>query len=188
MAPGRRGHKRQREGAPGGDFSAGREPESPPLARAVGVGLVNAAYRSGDGRGLGDRRDRIRQERVDRPAEDVGAVQRVGGVELDGAVDLDDDELAVGAGQEVDADEVAFRCGGGANRQLAGLARRLDRLANGAERDVRPPFARRRDPLMAPTTELPATMTLTSWPLGGTSSCTSAPWLANQGRSAIAVR
>ena len=53
---------------------------------------------------------------------------------------------AVGAGQEVDADEVAFHCGGGANRQLAGLARRLDRLADSAECDVRPPFARRRDP------------------------------------------
>ena len=37
----------QREGAPGGDFSAGRDRESPPPARAVGVGLVNAAYRSG---------------------------------------------------------------------------------------------------------------------------------------------
>jgi hypothetical protein len=48
VAPGRRGHTRQREGAPGGDFSAGRDHESPSPARAVGVGLVNAAYRSGD--------------------------------------------------------------------------------------------------------------------------------------------
>ena len=37
--------------------------------------------------------------------------------------------------------------GRGADRQLAGLGRRLDRLANGTERDVRPPLAGRGDAL-----------------------------------------
>ena len=92
-----------------------------------------------------------RRARGPAPEEQCGArggehavVERVGRAEVDGSVHLDHRPAAAGRGQEVDADEIAPDRRGGGERQPACLPRRARPDAQRAERDVRPPLARRR--------------------------------------------
>src|SRR5262249_54868821 len=69
-------------------------------------------------------------------------VVRVGRVEVDGAVDLEDVAAAGRVGRDVYAREIEPECGDRAEGELTCRRRRIDASADGAQRHVRPPFAR----------------------------------------------
>ena len=86
------------------------------------------------------------QERTQRDVEDVG-VAAVLRCELGRTVHLEHDVAAVGHREEIDARQVEAERDRCRNGQLARPRRRIDGAARAAQRDVRPPLTRRRDPL-----------------------------------------
>jgi hypothetical protein len=86
-------------------------------------------------------------DQAGRVSEDVTPIKRVLWREVDSAVQLEHDPASLGGGEEVDAHEVRPDRGSGCESKGAGPGRRRDAAALRSEGDVRPPFARRRDPL-----------------------------------------
>ena len=78
--------------------------------------------------------------------EDTRSVEVVRAVELDGAVQLEDD-IAARDRQKIDPHEVGADARGGLYSESASLARRPRRSSRPAERDIRPPLTWARDTL-----------------------------------------
>jgi hypothetical protein len=78
------------------------------------------------------------EQRRGRGAEDLAPVRRV---EVDRTVDLEDVATAVLVGRDVDAGEVERERGDRADGECTRRWRRTHTPADGAESDVRPPFA-----------------------------------------------